>query len=143
MLVKDDFKKVFLGDSPCAYGKIDLKTKAVVMITDKRHFYAFKGVNDLGEQLEIDLEPCVGGFCVAIFDDVPNILGDKICVGDHDLAYLFDILGIMPRSDEVWDKALEIANAFAEKYRILDKVSLENLTKDIEKRTGRRLEDLN
>lgn len=95
-LVKSDFKKINLDG--------------------RRHYFAFKGVNIFGEQLEIDIETCTGGFCVAIYDDMPSLLEGKICVGSDDDRYLVDIFGILPRSDEVWEKAIEIANTLAEKW---------------------------
>lgn len=95
-LVKNDFKKINLNGG--------------------KHYFAFKGANIFGEMLEIDIETCTGGFCVAIYDEIPSPLEGKICVNSPDDIYLLDILGILPRSDEVWEKALEIANTLAEKW---------------------------
>lgn len=78
-------------------------------IVDFRFYYFFNN-----GQIEIDIVPCVGGFCVEVYDEKLNLLEPKKCV-DAD-GYERDVFGIRQRSDSVWNRALEIANEFLVKF---------------------------
>lgn len=77
---------------------------------DKEHkYYSFKT-----KKIEICIEPCAGGFCVALYSLAPhpidrNLLEPRKCTNcDGFLSSLAKMLG--ERNDEVWGKALVIAN---------------------------------
>lgn len=72
---------------------------------DKDHYYySFKM-----DKIEICIEPCVGGFCVAPYDLHNEILEPRKCTNcDGFLSSLAKMLE--ERNDDVWEKALVIAN---------------------------------
>ncbi len=87
-----------------------------------KHYFQYKSKNAFGVDIEIDLEPCVGGFCVAVYGGVPDILGPnllepKICTNSD--GYELDIFGLWEREPEVWEKALELANIFLTDYNLI------------------------
>lgn len=79
--------------------------------TDFRFYHAFKN-----EKIEIDIEPCQGGFCIAVYDYKKDLLEPKHCLDVE--GYQSDIWGIRPRSKFVWNKAIEIANKFLTAYNV-------------------------
>ncbi len=83
----------------------------VKQFTDFRFYYSFKN-----EKIEIVIQPCFGGFCVAVYDLDEMELEPKKCTDFE--GYLSDLWGIRPRSNFVWERALEIANKFLTAYNV-------------------------
>ncbi|KPQ42189.1 MAG: hypothetical protein MPEBLZ_03239 [Candidatus Methanoperedens nitroreducens] len=77
---------------------------------DFRFYYFFNN-----GKIEICIVPCVGGFCVEVYDEKIDQL-DKECVNAQ--GYDLDVFGIRPRSELVWNKAIEIANKFLTAYNV-------------------------
>lgn len=83
---------------------------------DKDHYY-FSFVHD---DIEICLEPCAGGFCVAVYNDGLMKLEPEKCTNcDGYLSSLPAMFG--ERTEETWVKALETANDLYKRYIIDEK----------------------
>lgn len=68
------------------------------------------------------IEPCFAGFCVAIYDNKKDIIGDKVCTDLKDDRFLLRVTRFSPpmRTNNFGDLqasiiALEIANSLVEK----------------------------
>lgn len=78
---------------------------------DKDHYY-YSFVHD---DVEICLEPCAGGFCVAVYNEGLMKLEPEKCTNcDEYLSSLPAMFG--ERTDDTWVKALEIANELYKRY---------------------------
>ncbi len=58
--------------------------------------------------LEIDIEPCAGGFCVTIYDHHEMIAFPKKCTNHEGYNQSYKSM-IGERREETWTKALELA----------------------------------
>lgn len=80
---------------------------------DKDHYY-YSFVHD---DIEICLEPCAGGFCVAVYNDGLMKLEPEKCTNcDGYLSSFTAMFG--ERTEETWVKALETANDLYKRYII-------------------------
>lgn len=89
---------------------------------DKEHYYySFKS----GDRVEICLEPCAGGFCVAAYNEDQMMLEPRKCTNcDGYLESVYAMFG--ERRDDAWVKALEIANDLYKRF-IVDKIDSEGV----------------
>lgn len=97
--------------------KLQLKREHFIRVNqDAYHYHYSFGVPGF----EICLEPCAGGFDVAIYansypTEFPELKGEKICTKTGD--YLQSVEGLFgDRSDEDWNKALLLADELLEKH---------------------------
>ena len=88
---------------------------------DKEHYYySFKR-----EQIEICLEPCAGGFCVAAYNEDETMLEPRKCTDcDGYLESVYAMFG--ERRDDAWTKALVIANDLYKRF-IIDVIDSEGI----------------
>jgi len=78
---------------------------------DKEHYY-YSFVHD---DVEICLEPCAGGFCVAVYNEGLMKLEPEKCTNCD--GYLSSVTAMFgERTDETWVKALETANDLYKRY---------------------------
>lgn len=90
---------------------------------DKDHYY-YSFVHD---DIEICLEPCAGGFCVAVYNEGFMKLEPEKCTNcDGYLSSFTAMFG--ERTDETWVKALEMANDLYKRYIIDGKYRKEVVT---------------
>lgn len=68
--------------------------------------------------LEIDIEPCAGGFCVAIFDMKQKHVFPRQCTEHEVYDRSYEAL-IGERRKETWDRALEIAGERLDKFPVI------------------------
>lgn len=95
------------------------KTSFIRIVLDPVHYYySFKS-----SMVEICLEVCAGGFCVAAYDENEMMLESRKCTNcDGYLESLPAMFG--ERTDDTWVKALEIANDIYKRF-IVDKIDSE------------------
>jgi hypothetical protein len=68
------------------------------------HYFSFKDNN-----IEICLEACMGGYCIAMYDKAQNLLKPKVCTNiDMSIGQLMPGFSVM--TGEALVKAVEIAN---------------------------------
>lgn len=80
---------------------------------DKDHYY-YSFVHD---DIEICLEPCAGGFCVAVYNDGLMKLEPEKCTNcDGYLSSTTALFG--ERTEDTWVKALETANDLYKRYTV-------------------------
>ncbi|SNQ59668.1 hypothetical protein [Candidatus Methanoperedens nitratireducens] len=65
--------------------------------------------------LEIDIEPCAGGFCVAIYYPDQKLAFPKKCTNHEGYDQSINSL-VGERREETWDKALKIAGELFDKF---------------------------
>lgn len=104
-LVRADFKKILI--------------KGV-----NKFYWSFKSMT---LELEVCLEPCLGGFCIAIYENKfsgvpvePELKEKKVCTNIELPEKMFRkelIEGTQERSEETWEKGLKIANNFWRKHK--------------------------
>ncbi len=72
---------------------------------------------------EIDLESCLNGYCVALYDKNLNLIGEKICtnIDGMEEMQIFPVFSI--GSGEALEKAVEIANTLLEKEKQCQKLN--------------------
>ena len=87
---------------------------------DKEHYYySFK------HEVEICLEPCAGGFCVAAYNEDQMMLEHRKCTNCD--GYLESVSAMFgERRDDAWVKALVIANDLYKRF-IVDKIDSEGV----------------
>lgn len=59
---------------------------------------------------EVCLEACMGGYCVAIYDENENIIGDKTCTNIEGYSDAQIFPGFSTMNGEALEKAVLIAN---------------------------------
>ncbi len=91
----------------------ELKREHFVRIElDKEHYYYSFGIPGL---FDICLEPCAGGFDVALYDGDRIEIVPKQCINSD--GYLISATALFGDcKDEDWNKALAIASEFLDKY---------------------------
>ena len=86
------------------------KTNFIRIDLDKEHYYySFK------HEVEICLEPCAGGFCVAAYNEDQMMLEPRKCTNcDGYLESVYAMFG--ERKDDAWIRALVIANDLYKRF---------------------------
>jgi len=64
----------------------------------------------LDDGREVDLESCLGGYCVGIYDENLNIIGEKTCTKIEGMLESQIMPGFSMMSGEALEKAIKIAN---------------------------------
>lgn len=59
---------------------------------------------------EVDLESCMNGYCVAIYDENLDLIGDKTCTNIEGMLEMQIIPGLSIGTGEALERAIEIAN---------------------------------
>ena len=59
---------------------------------------------------EVDLESCLSGYCVGIYDKSLNLIGEKTCTKIEGMLESQIMSGISILTGEALEKAVEIAN---------------------------------
>ncbi len=104
-LIRSDFKRILIKGA-------------------NKSYWSFKSTT---LELEVCLEPCLGGFCVAIYgnkysiiQEAPELKEKKVCTNIELPEKLFKkelIEGTQERNEETWDKGLKIANSIWRKHK--------------------------
>lgn len=95
--------------------KLTQKDFTRITLDNDHYYYSHKT-----DKIEICIEPCAGGFCVAPYSIAPDpldkdLLEPRKCTDcDGFLRSLAAMLG--ERNEEVWEKALVIANDIHKRY---------------------------
>jgi len=64
----------------------------------------------LDDGREVDLESCLNGYCVAIYDKELNLIGEKVCTNLEGMMESQIMTGFSIMTGEALDKAIKIAN---------------------------------
>lgn len=89
-----------------------------IALDSVHYYYSFKG-----DDVEICLEPCAGGFCVAAYNEKSILLEPRKCTSCN--GYLDSIQAMFgERKDDTWTTALVTANDLYKRY-IVDKIDSE------------------
>lgn len=64
----------------------------------------------LDDGREVDLESCLNGYCVAIYDKDLNLIGEKTCTNIEGMLEMQIMPGFSIGTGEALEKAVEIAN---------------------------------
>ena len=65
---------------------------------------------------EIDLEACLNGYDVALYDKNLDLIGEKVCTNTEGMEFQI-APGFSIATGEALEKAIEIANELLEKYK--------------------------
>jgi hypothetical protein len=88
-----------------------------------QHYFSFKETDETGS-IEICLEACMAGYCVAIYDGKGSLLVDfpKVCTEIEGMMEAQIMPGFSLGSGEALEKAVKIANEIYQRYHSLNPV---------------------
>lgn len=65
----------------------------------------------LDDGREINLESCMNGYCVALYDENLDLIGEKVCTNIEGMMEMQIMPGFSMGTGEALEKAIKIANS--------------------------------